>query len=85
MSTPDDPEHDPSLDPRRFGTWLRRCREQLGITRKDFAPLANMSQLGLRDIEILRYRATAAQRRRLIAAIAAVDPELAKTAPAEAA
>lgn len=84
MSTPDSPEHDPPLDPKtQFGTWLRGCREQLGITRKEFAELISMSSLGLRNVEILRRLPTAEQRRRLVAAVAAFDPELAATAPEE--
>ncbi len=70
-------------NPEQFGTWLRKCREVCGLTRKQLAELADMSQLGLRDVELLRYSPIFAQRRRLVAALASVAPELAATAPTE--
>lgn len=84
MDTPDDTDRDyPSDSQLQFGEWLRRCREQLGLTRKQFAELAGMSSLGLRGVELLRWLPTADERRRLVAAVAAVSPELAATAPEE--
>ena len=66
-----------------FGAWLRRCRETAGLTRKDLAAAANVGQLELRSIEVARWAATSEQRRRLIAALASFNPELAATAPEE--
>ena len=67
--------------PETFGSWLRRCREVLGVSRRVFAERANISECDLRNIETVRRLPTAEQRMRLIQAIAKHDTTLLASVP----
>ncbi len=67
--------------PTDVGTWLRRARDKLGLSRKALAAAAGLSPSTLRNAERSRHRISRHTAALLLAEISKRDAILAHTAP----